>query len=336
MNPTLGMELSIPMLMGSQIAAFGQMGAGLGIAFRTKDRLLKKTALDAAIPCVFGVTEPMIFGVTLLRIKALIFGCIGAAAGGLFFGLMEVPYFSQGGMGILALMNTITGTLSPNNGGVLEILYTLLTFAIAAAAAFGITFFLYGRDGKVDTKQKMKKVTNSMLKYVGMAKDVNHDPETLKTQLNEIAMLQADKTHIKNQQEYLRNDIKLNNLIAKLDKAEIKLETLKEAEKQKPEAINKLNEKIAMLNTKIAECKQQAVVKHQEITPINNQTITLINRLFDDQKMHASLEKLKNNYTNIINQVYKAEHEQPLLEEIQLSTMIKEEKKNMKIKEGRN
>ncbi|AVP49111.1 PTS transporter subunit EIIC [Williamsoniiplasma luminosum] len=331
-DSTAGMTIAIPMLMGAQIAAFGQMGAGLGIAVRTKDRMLKKQSIEAAIPCAFGVTEPMMFGVTLIRFKTLIFGCIGAGIGGLFFGIMKIPYFSQGGLGILAVMNTITGTLAGDaNGGVADILWTLVTFAMAAGSACLITAFLFGQDGRVQTKQKMKKLTNLASKYITLNNNQNLNVESFKAELAEIEKIQNDREHIKLQQIYLKNDIKYNNFVAKLDKSEIKLDKLKEVNKSQ-KAITTLENKIQILKTKIAECEKQAKLQYENIVKINEQTINLINKTFENQNYDETLKDLKNNYTNIINEVYKGEYQQPILEEVSLIPILKEEKAKLKIK----
>ncbi|ATZ17306.1 PTS system, beta-glucoside-specific IIABC component [Williamsoniiplasma luminosum] len=331
-DSTAGMTIAIPMLMGAQIAAFGQMGAGLGIAVRTKDRMLKKQSIEAAIPCAFGVTEPMMFGVTLIRFKTLIFGCIGAGIGGLFFGIMKIPYFSQGGLGILAVMNTITGTLAGDaNGGVADILWTLVTFAMAAGSACLITAFLFGQDGKVQAKQKIKKLTNLAAKYIALNNNQDLNVESFKAELAEIEKIQNDKEHIKLQQIYLKNDIKYNNFVAKLDKSEIKLDKLKEVNKSQ-KAITTLENKIQILKTKIAECEKQAKLQYENIVKINEQTINLINKTFENQNYDETLKALKNNYTNIINEVYKGEYQQPILEEVSLIPILKEGKAKLKIK----
>ncbi|PPE05115.1 PTS transporter subunit EIIC [Williamsoniiplasma lucivorax] len=328
-NSTAGFSVSIPIMMGSQIAAFGQMGAGLGVAFRTKDKMMRKTSIDAAIPCLFGVTEPMIFGVTLIKIKALVFGCVGAAIGGLVFGLLGSPYFRQGGLGILAVMNTITGTQSEHNGGTIDIVYTLLCFGIATLAAFLITAFFFEQDWKVKTKQSMRRLTNLTLKYIGLNGVDNTEQETLKNELSQIEHLQSDKIHIKNQEEYLKQNMKYDNLIAKMDKIEIKLIGLKEKNKN-PQAIEKLTKHLELIKNKIVEVQKSMQLKYEQILPINNQTIALINQIFATKQHHETLMNTKNNYINLVNKIYKGENQQEMLEEVRLGVMIKEERKQLK------
>ncbi|MBX8707220.1 PTS N-acetylmuramic acid transporter subunit IIBC, partial [Shigella sonnei] len=49
---------------------------------------LRSQVRGAIIPGLLGVGEPLIYGVTLPRMKPFVTACLGGAAGGLFIGLI--------------------------------------------------------------------------------------------------------------------------------------------------------------------------------------------------------------------------------------------------------
>ena len=50
-----------------QIAVISQMAAAFGVFLKAKDKELKTNALSSGITGIFGITEPAIYGITLLR-----------------------------------------------------------------------------------------------------------------------------------------------------------------------------------------------------------------------------------------------------------------------------
>lgn len=69
------------------MAGAGQVGASLALYFKApKDSVLRMQIRGAIIPGILGVGEPLIYGVTLPRIKPFITACIGGAIGGFFIG----------------------------------------------------------------------------------------------------------------------------------------------------------------------------------------------------------------------------------------------------------
>lgn len=61
---------------------FGQVGAALAMGLKAKDKNFKEIALPAALSGFFGITEPIIYGVTLPHKKSFLFASIGSAFGG--------------------------------------------------------------------------------------------------------------------------------------------------------------------------------------------------------------------------------------------------------------
>lgn len=85
------------------MAGGGQVGASLALYFKAnKDALLRTQVKGAIIPGILGIGEPLIYGVTLPRVKPFVTACIGGAAGGFFVGLVSY-------LGLPVGLNTVFG-----------------------------------------------------------------------------------------------------------------------------------------------------------------------------------------------------------------------------------
>lgn len=83
---TQGFNSLFPILA---MAGAGQVGAALALYVRAKkDAVLRNQIRGALIPGFLGIGEPLIYGVTLPRVKPFITACFGGAAGGFFIGLV--------------------------------------------------------------------------------------------------------------------------------------------------------------------------------------------------------------------------------------------------------
>ncbi len=98
-----------PMLAILLPAVFGQVGAALGVFLKTRDQRLKALSGSASIAGVFGITEPVVYGVTLPYRRPFIFGCIGGAIGGAVVGFSLSQVYSFG----LASIFTVAQIIPP-------------------------------------------------------------------------------------------------------------------------------------------------------------------------------------------------------------------------------
>lgn len=129
---TLGFDTLGP---AAQIAAMSQTGAALGVMLRMKDKVAKGTTLSTVVSGVFGITEPIIYGVTLPRKKPFIMGMIGGAVGGAVSGLIGAAGFSMGAFGVFYLPSTISpqGVDQAFWGTVIGL---VVSFVVAAVLSF--------------------------------------------------------------------------------------------------------------------------------------------------------------------------------------------------------
>ena len=85
------------------MAGAGQVGAALALFFRAKKGALLRTQIKGAIiPGFLGIGEPLIYGVTLPRMKPFVTACLGGACGGFFIGMVAW-------MGLPVGLNTVFG-----------------------------------------------------------------------------------------------------------------------------------------------------------------------------------------------------------------------------------
>ncbi|CDL87540.1 PTS N-acetylmuramic acid transporter subunit IIBC [Xenorhabdus cabanillasii] len=112
---TQGFNSLFPILA---MAGAGQVGSALALYLRAKkDSLLRTQIKGAIIPGFLGIGEPLIYGVTLPRIKPFVTACFGGAVGGFFVGLIAwfgLPVglntvFGPSGVVALPLMTSQTG-----------------------------------------------------------------------------------------------------------------------------------------------------------------------------------------------------------------------------------
>ncbi|GAK16297.1 LOW QUALITY PROTEIN: PTS system, N-acetylmuramic acid-specific IIB component [Vibrio sp. JCM 19053] len=86
------------------MAGGGQVGASMALYFKAKKKTLylRTQVKGAIIPGLLGIGEPLIYGVTLPRVKPFVTACIGGAAGGFFIGLVSY-------LGLPVGLNTVFG-----------------------------------------------------------------------------------------------------------------------------------------------------------------------------------------------------------------------------------
>ena len=124
-----GKNIWMPIATAANVA---QGAAALAVALKTKQKKLKSMALPASLSAFLGITEPAIFGVNLRFIKPLVAGMIGGACGAAVASIMNVYATANGVTGVFGFLITTESFVG-----------YLLTFVIAAAVAFGVSWFMW-------------------------------------------------------------------------------------------------------------------------------------------------------------------------------------------------
>lgn len=121
--------------MGSAAIA-GQLGAGLALVMLERDKKKRTKMIPALIPALFGISEPVMYGLTFPKIKPFFMGCLGGAAGGAFAGIVSLAAKGTGA-------SMLPGILLYLNGGLIQY---LLVLAISIIVAYIGTMFVMRKE----------------------------------------------------------------------------------------------------------------------------------------------------------------------------------------------
>lgn len=133
---TLGFDTIIyPGQLASNVA---QGAAALAVSLKTKDSERKQLCSATGITAVCGITEPVLFGVTMKIKTNMIAAMAGGGVGGFFLGLMNTKNYSGGSPGLLTLPSYI-GLDAPMS----NFYFACIGAAIAFVVSFAVSFVLY-------------------------------------------------------------------------------------------------------------------------------------------------------------------------------------------------
>lgn len=135
-----GMDYINP--MGSAAIA-GQLGAGLAIVLMTKDKMKRANRIPALIPALFGISEPVMYGLTFPRIKPFFMGCLGGAVGGGFAALVGLCAKGTGA-------SMFPGMLLYLQGGMLQYIIVL---ALSIGVGFAGTWLVMQREMRAENAE---------------------------------------------------------------------------------------------------------------------------------------------------------------------------------------
>lgn len=119
----------------------GQFGAAIGAAFLIKDAVRRMNMINSAVPTLFGITEPLLFGVNLRSLRIFVSGILGGAAGGL---LTYFMHLTAPGMGITFIPGLLFYT---------ESFALLINYLLVIAVSFGVAFVLVQSQRKYILKE---------------------------------------------------------------------------------------------------------------------------------------------------------------------------------------
>lgn len=134
---TQGINYLLPILM---MAGGGQVGAGLALYLKTKNKKLKQLTRDSLPVGILGIGEPMMYAVTLPLGKPFVTACLGSGIGGILASMFHLGTVSQGVSGLFGLLIVIPGTQ----------LYYIIAMLGAYAGGFMLTYFFGVDDKRID------------------------------------------------------------------------------------------------------------------------------------------------------------------------------------------
>lgn len=126
-------------------------GACLAVAVKTKDPDLRSAAISAGISGIFGITEPALYGVTLLHKRALAGVIIGSFVGGLTVGLAGLKAFVAMGPGLAGMAMFVDVENAMN------IVWGFVGLGVSLGVSFIATLILY-KDEQIEAPEDEKRV----------------------------------------------------------------------------------------------------------------------------------------------------------------------------------
>lgn len=68
----------------------GQAGAAIAYTLSIRDKEERALKFSSIVPCFFGITEPLLFGITLQNTRVFVAGIIGGAVAGAFAAILQI------------------------------------------------------------------------------------------------------------------------------------------------------------------------------------------------------------------------------------------------------
>lgn len=101
------------------MAGGGQVGAAMALYFRSaRQSATRNQVKGAIIPGLLGIGEPLIYAVTLPRVKPFVTACLGGACGGFFIGLVAWFGLPIGMNSVFGPSGLVTLPLMTSNEGI--------------------------------------------------------------------------------------------------------------------------------------------------------------------------------------------------------------------------
>lgn len=123
--------------MGTAAIA-GQLGAGLAIVLMTRNKMRRANMVPALIPALFGISEPVMYGLTFPRIKPFFMGCLGGAVGGGFAAIVGLCAKGTGASMFPGMLLYLQGGMIPY----------ILVLALSIGVGFAGTWLVMRREMK--------------------------------------------------------------------------------------------------------------------------------------------------------------------------------------------
>ncbi|QGS51988.1 glucose PTS transporter subunit IIA [Spiroplasma tabanidicola] len=305
---TVIQNLPSPLYAATVFGVFGQLGAVICIGNWTTNYKTKEIAYSTIPSALVGITEPIIYGITLPRLTPFISGCLGAGFAGLVTGLLKINASVAGGMGFLGVTRFLPG-------GAYQIGIFFLGSFISIGASYIFTFLMYKE--RLEENHSIKKVNKIFVKFIKLNKIIINDKNNqLLNDLNkEFKFTKQDKMLIKSIEKklskYSRMDSKINILTDKQNEDIIKLENKKDFAINNLIKVNNLQIKINKIKNdakleSYLNIKQKFLNSYQEaLKTLSNLQVLMISKIKKTLNKYfiknENLENIMNNYFNSIH-----------------------------------
>ncbi|MFC5735920.1 beta-glucoside-specific PTS transporter subunit IIABC [Cytobacillus gottheilii] len=133
-------------------ATFAQAGVAFGVFLKAKDKKLKSLALSSLAPALLaGVTEPIVYGLSVRLKRPMIAAVIGGTIGGAFAGAMNTTVMAYVFPALTTLPAFMTDTFA----------YYIISITIAFVLTAALTYILGFDEGTPASDDKVKPQTQN-------------------------------------------------------------------------------------------------------------------------------------------------------------------------------
>ncbi|WP_312096551.1 glucose PTS transporter subunit IIA, partial [Niallia sp.] len=130
-------------------ATFAQAGVAFGVFLKAKDKKLKSYALSVMMPALLaGITEPIVYGLSVKYRRPMIAAVIGGTIGGGFAGAMKTTVIAYVFPALTTLPAFMTDTF------VFYVISITVSFAVTAILTYILGFDEEGEDNSALNKEK--------------------------------------------------------------------------------------------------------------------------------------------------------------------------------------
>ncbi|MGM0217515.1 beta-glucoside-specific PTS transporter subunit IIABC [Enterococcus sp. AZ126] len=126
--------LYLPASLAHNIA---ESGACFAVSIKTKDQKLRSTAVSAGISALFGITEPALYGVTILNKRVLYSVMFASLVGGGFAGIMAIKAFALVGPGLASI------TMFVDKANPMNLIWAFVTVGLSFVVGFLSVLVVY-------------------------------------------------------------------------------------------------------------------------------------------------------------------------------------------------
>lgn len=303
-------NLPSPLYAVSVFGVCGQLGAVIYVGNSTNNYKTKEIAYSSIPSAIVGITEPIIYGITLPRVTPFLTGCLGAAIGGLTTGLFGINATVAGGTGVLGVTRFLPG-------GAYQIGLFVLGSFISIGSAYLFTFLFFVEREKenksinkvnkrftkylfknnyisLEEKKELLKNLNNNLKF---SKDEKHQFKDIEKVFKNNSHFEAKISQIKDEQN--EKLVKLNEKIVAL-KSKNKLMSIKRVENIIVKTEN--NNKMIILTEKKEKLNELYLNSKNKLKTLQNTILEKINNIVESKiKYDKKIDLIKNNYYNAVH-----------------------------------
>lgn len=252
------------------IAIFTQVGAAIAIAIRTKNFSFKRVAIASTAGSFFGISEPIIYGVTLPKLKPFVIACLVAFPIGVLSGLLKIKLDYPSGWGVFEIVGYET---TFKKGQIIVI------WILSFSSSLLINFFFY-KERKNELKH-MKKGINLINKSI-LFKDKKDKKE------NYLKLIERFDLELKDILQSKKDYNNYEKYLSQISELELKLKLLEEREQKKKEQLFK---KLNHLKT-LYDKKQNDKILEKFKT---------LNNFYNHYNLDLKKEDVRNNISSLQN-----------------------------------